>query len=230
MPAFAGFPPGKNPYVPLPEQFFTVLMPEIEDIGEMKLTLHLFWLLSHKAGTPRCASDRELLADPLLRRALRRAGDPRPHEERLRMGLELALARGTLLRVRARVDHEIIGWYFFNTEKSQRTVANLLNGELSPELLLELEGPAGGGLESRLIALELERPNIYMLYEQNIGMLPPLLAEELREAEAHYPPEWIEESFRLATQQNKRRWSYIRAILKRWEQDGRGEQAHGAHG
>ena len=25
MPAFTGFPPGKNPYVPLPEQFFTTL-------------------------------------------------------------------------------------------------------------------------------------------------------------------------------------------------------------
>lgn len=230
MPAFAGFPPGKNPFVPLPEQFFASILPEVEDIGEIKLTLHLFWLLARKAGTPRCVSDRELLADPLLRRTLRRAGDPRPHEERLRAALELALARGTLLRVRARVDHEIVGWYFFNTEKSREAVTELLNGDLSPEVLLEVEGPAGGDPEGRLVALEIERPSIFTLYEQNIGMLPPLLAEELREADEQYPAEWVEEAFRLAMQQNKRRWSYIRAILKRWEQDGRGEQAHGAHG
>src|SRR5215467_14304095 len=112
MPAFAGFPPGKNPYIPLPEQFFTTLLPEIEDIGELKVTLHLFWLLYRKYGDPRCASDRELLADPQLRRALRRQGDPRPFEERLRGALEAALAHNILLRVRVRVDGEVVTWYF----------------------------------------------------------------------------------------------------------------------
>ena len=230
MPAFAGFPPGKNPYIPLPERFFTSVLPEIEDASELKLTLHLFWLLFRKHGNPRCASDRELMADPLLRRALRRQGDPRPLEERLRAALELALTRGTLLRIRVRVDGEIVTWYFFNTARSRQAVARLLRGDLSAELLLDLEGPVGHTLDEHTLALEVERPNIFTLYEQNIGLLPPLLAEELREAEEHYPPEWIEESFRLAIQQNKRRWSYIRAILKRWETEGKGEQAHGAHG
>jgi DnaD/phage-associated family protein len=232
MPAFAGFPPGKSPYIPLPEQFFTTLLPEIEDVSELKVTLHLFWLLFRKYGDPRCASDRELLADPLLRRALRRQGDPRPIEERLRAALELALARGTLLRVRVRVDDEIITWYFFNTDRSRQAVARLLRGEESPELLLELEGPAGApnDEDEHEYAIELERPNIFVLYEQNIGLLPPLLAEELREAEQTYPYEWIEEAFRLAIQQNKRRWSYIRAILQRWEIEGKGEAGHGTHG
>ncbi len=230
MPAFAGFPPGKSPYIPLPEQFFTALLPEIEDINELKVTLHLFWLLYRKHGTPRCASDRELLADPQLRRALRRQGDPRPLEERLRAALEAALTRGTMLRVRVRVDGELVTWYFFNTDRSRQVVAQLLHDEVSPELLLELEGPAGTTPGERLIELEIERPNIFTLYEQNVGLLPPLLAEELREAEERYPRDWIEEAFRLAIHQNKRRWSYIRAILNRWETDGKGEQAHGAHG
>jgi DNA replication protein len=230
MPAFAGFPPGKNPYIPLPEPFFTTLLPEIEDVGELKVTLHLFWLLYRKHGSPRCASDRELLADPLLRRTLRRLGDPRPVEERLHAALELALARGTLLRVRVRIDDAIVTWYFFNTGRSRQAVARLLRGDDSPELLLDLEGPAAGASGAEHVALELERPNIFTLYEQNVGLLPPLLAEELREAEEHYPAEWIAEAFRLALQQNKRRWAYIRAILKRWETEGKGEQAHGTHG
>ena len=91
MPAYAGFPPGKTPYVPLPEQFFTVILPEIEDATELKVTLHLFWLLYRKHGEPRCASDRELLGDPLLRRVLRRVSDPRPIEERLRAALDAAV-------------------------------------------------------------------------------------------------------------------------------------------
>ena len=227
MPTFAGFPPGKNPYVPLPEQFFTTLLPEIDDLGELKVTLHLFALLYRKTGAPRCASDRELLADPVLRRALRRQGDPRPPEERLRAALELALARGTLLRVRVRIDDEIVGWYVFNTDKSRRAVEQLLAGELSPEVLLDLEGPVSGDWEGHNLHLEFERTTIFALYEQNIGLLPPLLVEELRETEERYPPEWIEEAFRLALQQNKRKWSYIRAILKRWETDGKGGKSYG---
>src|SRR5579863_5694102 len=200
MPAFAGFPAGPTPYVPLPEQFFTQLLPEIEDGGELKLTLHLFWLLSQKRGTPRCASDRELLADPLLRRALRRTGDPRPVEERLRAALELALARGTLLRVRVQVDGELVTWYFINSERSRAAVARLLAGEESPAVLLDAEGPyegAGDAPDDPLLTVDQERPNIFTLYEQNVGILTPLLAEELREAEREYPRDWIEEAFRL---------------------------------
>jgi DnaD/phage-associated family protein len=219
MPAFPGFPSGKTPYVPLPELFFSQIVPKIEEIGELKVVLHLFWLLYRKAGTPRCASDRELSGDPLLRRALRRLGDPRSYEERLRAALEAALAHNILLRVRVRVDDEVITWYFFNTERSRRAVAELLHGEVSPEILLDLEDGAG---TAHLFAIELDRPNIFTLYEQNVGLLLPLVAEELREAEERYPREWIEEAFRQAVQQNKRKWSYIRAILRRWETDGKG--------
>jgi DnaD/phage-associated family protein len=220
MPAFVGFPAGKTPYVPLPQTFFTSILPGVEDIGELKLTLYLFQLLYRKRGAPRCVSDRE------LRQALRRKGDPRAPEERLRAALELSVARGTLLRVRVRVDGEIVSWYFFNTDRSRRAVARLLRGELAPEALLDLEGEDGQEMlnpqsASGRMLIEVERPTIFLLYEQNVGLLTPLVAEELREAEERYPAEWIEEAFRLAIQQNKRKWSYIRAILKRWETEGK---------
>ena len=103
-------------------------------------------------------------------------------------------------------------------------MARLLRGEQSPEALLELEGQRARwrGRHRQSHVVEVERPNIFTLYEQNMGLLLPLLAEELREAGEHYPVEWIEEAFRLAVQQNKRNWSYIRAILKRWESEGKG--------
>jgi DNA replication protein len=238
MPAFTGFPSGKNPFVPLPETFFSSVLPEIENLAELKVVLHLFWRLYEKAGSPRCASDRELLADPLLRRTLRRQGDPRPIEERLRAALDQAQANGILLRVRVRVDGDVVSWYFFNTERSRRAVTHLQQGELSPEVLLDAEGPVGqppgadgagadsggfdGGGSIHSLALEIDRPNIFTLYEQNVGLLLPLVAEELREAGERYPQEWIEEAFRVAVQQNKRKWSYIRAILQRWETEGKG--------
>jgi len=241
MTAFAGFPSGKNPYVPVPEDFFTVLLPEIEDSAELKVTLHLFWLLAQKQGNPRCVSDHELFADRMLLHSLKRRGDPRPAEERLRQGLEQAVARGTVLRIQLRLlsegddQAEIIDWYFFNTARSRKAVAELQGAEMVPVRLLSSErehaeeaSEVASSAHSRTASREyetarvhVERPNIFVLYEQNIGLLSPLIADELRDAADQYPTEWIESAFREAVQHNKRKWSYIRAILRRWETEGR---------
>ena len=63
--------------------------------------------------------------------------------------------------------------------------------------------------------------NIFALYEQNIGMITPMIAEELKEAEKLYPPQWIEEAFREAVTLNKRSWKYIARILERWASEGK---------
>ncbi len=249
--SFTGFPSGKNPFVPIPEVFFTQVLPEIEDSAELKVTLHLFWLLAQKQGNPRCTSDRELLSDATLLRGLRRRGDPRPAEERLRQGLEQAVARGTILRIHLKLmsegrdGAETITWYFFNTSRSRKVVAELQGAEMIPVRLLNsveeqtqqesqenaqtieqsIEKAYTGGSNrehiNRQAQVQIERPNIFVLYEQNISLLSPLIAEELKDAADHYPAEWIEAAFREAVQQNKRKWSYIRAILRRWETEGR---------
>ena len=63
--------------------------------------------------------------------------------------------------------------------------------------------------------------NIFMLYEQNIGIITPMIAEELQEAEKIYPPKWIEEAFKEAVTLNKRSWKYIARILERWASEGK---------
>jgi DNA replication protein len=223
MVAFAGFPTGRNVYVPVPEIFFTTVVPEIEDITELKVTLHLFSVLYQKRGQPRCVSDRELMSDSTLRRALRRRGDPRPFEEKVRASLDMAVRRATILRVRVRIEGEVVAWYFFNTERNRRVVERLLHGELSPLRLLELEGLPTEGIAA---TIEVEHPTVFTLYEQNIGLLVPMIAEQLMDAIDHYPMEWIEEAIREASEHNKRNWSYIRAILQRWETNGKGAKRH----
>jgi len=68
--------------------------------------------------------------------------------------------------------------------------------------------------------------NIFTLYEQNIGMITPMIAEELKEAERLYPPRWIEDAFKEAVVLNKRSWKYIARILERWANEGKDSGEH----
>jgi DNA replication protein len=200
MKTFSGFPPGKVRSVGLPESVFTELVPLIDDLAELKLTLHVMWRLRRQRGQVRYLRRADLASDRVLLSGL---GDA--PAEALDRALKRAVERGTLLRVepagRASDD-----FYFANTPKGREAVAAIARGEWPDEL--ESAG----------------RANIFTLYEQNIGLLTPLVADELREAEENYPAEWIEEAFREATSLNKRNWKYIRAILERWRTEGRGDE------
>jgi DnaD/phage-associated family protein len=66
-----------------------------------------------------------------------------------------------------------------------------------------------------------EQTSIFELYEQNIGLLTPILAEKLQDAEGRYPNDWIEAAFDEAVTNNKRSWRYIERILERWAAEGK---------
>ena len=68
--------------------------------------------------------------------------------------------------------------------------------------------------------------NIFALYEQNIGIITPMIAEELKEAEKIYPRQWIEEALKEAVALNKRSWRYIARILERWSSEGKDSGEH----
>ena len=106
-------------------------------------------------------------------------------------------------------------WYFINTPKGRQTLALVRQGRLG-ELQAAIPDEA---------RLKVNRPNIFILYEQNIGMMTPLIADQLRDMEKSYPPDWIDEAFDLAVASNKRKLRYIQAILKRWETEGKDERA-----
>jgi DnaD/phage-associated family protein len=203
---FAGFPAGKQPYTPVPNLFFSELLPDVDHLGELKVTLHAFWLLTRKKGERRYVSGNELVADQRLLAGLASPG--MSPEEALNDALERAVARRTLLKV-------IVGeqdWYFVNSEKGRQAVDDLLAGRWTPE---DTEEP---------VRLQSQRPNIFVLYEQNVGPLTPLLAEELMEAEDTYPATWIEDAFREAVELNKRSWRYIQRILERWAAEGKDDE------
>ncbi len=60
-------------------------------------------------------------------------------------------------------------------------------------------------------------------YESEIGMLSPMIADELREASTTYPLQWIMDAIKESATQNKRGWKYVLAILTRWKAQGNQE-------
>jgi DNA replication protein len=215
MKEFSGFPGGKLAYTPLPDLFFSELLPVITDLAELKVTLHVFWRLHHKRSSEQYVTLQELMGDGAMLRSLQGL-DPAP-EAALRHGLERAVARGTLLHLKTEGgEHH----YFANSARGRGTVEKVLLGDLQlagGEVLAERAEPG-------------KRPNIFVLYEQNIGLLQPIIADELKDAESNYPQDWIEDAFRIAVENNVRNWKYIRRILERWLAEGKDEGTGRARG
>jgi len=67
---------------------------------------------------------------------------------------------------------------------------------------------------------EVANPNIFILYENNIGLISAMMADQLKDAEAEYPHDWFAPAIQEAVNNNARSWSYVKAILKRWKRDG----------
>jgi DnaD/phage-associated family protein len=208
MKQFTGFP-AKMQFTPLPNFFFSTLLTQISDIAELKITLYIFWALYHKRGYPRFITYRELLGNKSLMSSLKEA---RPPDEVLRHALEMATKRGTILHMVLDRDGMPEDVYFLNTESDRQITAKIQNGELS------LSGLKAK--EQTYIDTE-EPPDIFTLYEQNIGMLTPMIAEELKEAMKLYPESWIRDAIKEAVNQNIRKKSYILAILERWSTEGK---------
>ena len=196
MKTFPGFSHGPARPVPLPDTFFGELAPLIDDLAEFKVTLACFRIVTHKTGSPRAIRWADLAADDGLCAAL--------DEPDIRAGLERAVTRGSLLHVWADLGDGPEELYFINTERGREAATLLQRGE-RPEGLAPAEPPVAST----------ERPNIFRLYEQHIGLITPMLADELRDAEATYPAAWIADAFREAIRQNARSWAYVRKILER---------------
>ncbi len=222
MSEFVGFPTGKTRFTPLPDLVFTELLVQIKDVDELKLLLYMLYFLYRQTGYPRYMTMAELESEGVLLSALAHEQDE-PTElllKRLHAAVEKNVVRRTLLQLDISDESGQTTYLFANTEQGRRAVEEIGSGEL----VLERRGTV------REPHIERPRPNIFELYEQNIGLLQPLLAEELREAERDYPAEWIEDAFRIAVENNARNWRYIDAILRGWASRGRSdrESAHRA--
>jgi DnaD/phage-associated family protein len=192
---FGGFTEIGGKNMLLREQFFRELLPLLDDLGELKLILYALWLVEQREG----------VFHPLRRADFAAALGGQADLDK---ALSRAVAHGALLCAQA--DEAL---YFVNTPRGRAAVEAIARGEWQAQAAAE--GP---------LAPAEARPNIFSLYEEHIGPLTPLVAEELAEAEETYPADWIVEAIQLAVKKNARNWRYARAILERWRVEERNER------
>jgi DNA replication protein len=207
---FAGFPSGNMSYTAIPDLFFSELLAEIDDLAELKVTLYLFWALYHQKGTPRYLTMVELQSEGALVSGLPTAAGCTPLDV-LQAAVRRAVERHTVLQLDIVNESSETSYLFLNTPQGRNAISDVKSGKL----VLESAGRVREPHYHR------ERLTIYELYEQNIGLLTPLVSEQLAEASVAYPEEWIAEAFTIAVKQNARNWRYISAILERWSTRGK---------
>ena len=191
MNKFKGFTESES-FTELPDSFFQGLLKEIDDVAELKVTLYFLWRVEHMDGPFRALSKMDFDVKALGLSA-----------EEIKLGLEKAVKRGSLLQVNA--PREAAVYFLLNSPRGRSAIQAIESGKWNPSAK----------------AMPMERPNIFKLYEENIGPLTPLIADALKDAETTYSDEWIIDVIEIAVKNSKRNWKYCEAILKRWKEEGR---------
>jgi DnaD/phage-associated family protein len=210
MTQFQGFPSGgRVQYTPIPNAFFSSLLPQVMDIAELKAILYIMAMLYVKKGYPRFITYGDLLENDALMQGINRS------KEKLGGALKLAVEHGALLSVTIKKDSANEDIYFLNDVSSRQAVERIQTGTLK---LVGMKAVAQPPVEKE------EQPNIYKLFEDNVGVLmTPLIADELRDMEKLYPEDWIRDAIKEAVLHNKRNIKYIAKILENWSVEGRSD-------
>lgn len=199
--------------VSVPTSFLAEIAPTITSVEELQVSLAIFRLLAAAGGFNEPLAEKTIVRDRLLRSALRVDGSPRAPDTRIAKGLELAIARGTLVRLMSSESRKQAAFLYLNTPENRSSVRLMESGALAaPRSLWPDDSPP---------TIAIDRPNAFRLYEQNIGPLTPLIADQISQAIEEYPNDWIEDALSEAVAYNRRSWRYVTRILENWQAHGR---------
>lgn len=207
QPSFEGFP-SVSKATAIPNAFFALVLPRLQSSDAVLAFLWAARVVQERRGDHRFASVDEIWASPGAAESFQNLAHGR---DSLEAGLAECAAVGALisLRITGRDVRETV--YLVNDPPSRRLVARARASEvqLRPATTIVPEESPN------------QRPNIFRLYEEQIGTITPIIGERLLAAEDEYPLEWIEDAFAEAAELNARSWRYIERILQRWTEEGR---------
>lgn len=209
----SGFPKGTR-YTPIPNPLLGTLLTEIEDIAEFKIILRVTWMLAQTKGYNRFVTIEEIISDGIIR--ITAGKDSDRIVDVIKSSIQMAVHRDILVTRVLLKNRVPVRIYTLNDEASK-----VLFSRMEREGLL-IEDDSVTDYLHNVIEVEVPtRPNIYSLYEDNIGLLTPLLVDKLNDAERLYPDSWIRNAFEVAVSNNVRNWGYIEGTLRKWETEGK---------
>jgi DNA replication protein len=203
--SFSGFQENKKHFTGIPDQFFGELLPAIKDINELKLVFYLLWSAYTQGDYGVAFTLQDILLDEQFLKGL--AVSEKEAKSIVAGLLEKLSSDNIIVKVKNESTDE--SSFFINSPRGRAAADLMRSGSL-----FQIQNQSK-------VTLDVIKPNIFRLYEENIGPLTPLIADSLRDAEETYPEEWIEEAIRIAVSNNVRRWNYIDRILSRWQEEGR---------
>lgn len=197
-----------RPQHSIPEQILLRALNACSDLEELQAVMLVAILTTN--GAP--VAESAYLSHPTVEDTFAVVGTPLPGAERAAEALERAVAHGLLIRFLTEDDVASRAWVLLNTIENARYLARLAEPATAlPEEFWISESPP------RVV---IDRPSAFRLYEQNIGPLTPLVADQLIRALEIYPAQWVDSAIGEAVSYNRRSWRYISRILENWLADG----------
>lgn len=206
-------PASSHSEIPVPREFLTERIALIDDPTELHVTLAVFRLAADAGSEPPAVSEETVLRDSVLARTFHEDRKSSKLTQRIRRGLQYATARESILQVvLSGSGHDEERWYTPATDEHRAAIASIL------------AEPGSWPIANSDSIIVATAPSIFSQYEKNIGMLTPLLTDQIETAMDLYPLTWIEDAILEAVTYNKRNWRYVQRILENWSVNGRGDK------
>ena len=196
-----GFPlPDDHGATRVPNAVLSRVLDEVEDSKTLKLILRAIWLLERQRGFPRYISTEDLRRDRVVSRLIR-------DESELAECLNSAKAHGVLIEVPVNGNECLL----LNTESAERASFDGIARTATPENDSDgWDSPTTSDLP----------PDAFRAYEENIGVLSPMIRENILTALEDFTDEDITHAVRIAVENESRSWSFVAGVLRRWLRDG----------
>ena len=204
MQHFIGFTDTKALSIQIPDQFVTELLPLIDNLTELKITLYALWFIQKSGDEMNPIILKDFLSDSQFIAGL--GNNLAERKKKLIEGLEKTLKRGSLITGASKPYFEA-SRFFLNSPRGRKALVMASNNTVSTD-------------KNKIKTEKFEKQNIFHLYEENFGPLTPMIADALRDTEKTYSMQWINEAMHIAIKNNVRRWRYVEAILKSWHEEG----------
>ncbi len=196
-----GFPlPDNHGTTRVPNAVLGRVLAEVDEPNTLKMVLRAIWLLERQRGFPRYISIEDLRRDRVLSTVF-------DDDAEFAKSLAAAIAHGVLLEIAVNSSQCLM----LNTESARRVSSH----EFDPAA--NLDGEPDGWDSPTTSTLP---PDAFRAYEENIGVLSPMIRENILSALEDFTDEDITHAVRIAVENESRSWSFVAGVLRRWLRDG----------